>query len=446
MGLLGNPSSGDLANILVSVGLAQNFGALRALVTEGVQRGHMSLHARNIAIAAGAPTYAVDECVTFMIRSGRIHQDGAKGYLAAHDLQRQLSTLTFQPVDVVKSPSLFHFQSKRHNIAMNVAFKTVHTPVTIVLASNCVDNLTNALFGSKAYDWVENVLNFLDKVELTTTKLTRDNIAHSKQLKCISMFMNIVTRRLLQPDETVAETIEFIKAFASGHNADPPSSSNHNVTVGRAFLSGLWQIFEFRVAKWISLPLLANEIVSQQRSIMLALVSKVDITGDSQVDFQNLFTLHSSRFQVVLFLLCDAIAFDSNMISDESLGFMRQLGEHFEREQTACHDINRFSRDIEQISKQGLSSDGSLQSGIVNGFLYWFLLVKGWDLSKIVDLCIKHAHDTEGFRSLRFEMKEFIAAVSSEPPTALGGFDAKLCCKATELYRKYYNVDWIYSL
>ena len=52
--LMGVTSASQLAEIIVSVGLAQNLAALRALATEGIQRGHMSLHARQVAIAAGA--------------------------------------------------------------------------------------------------------------------------------------------------------------------------------------------------------------------------------------------------------------------------------------------------------------------------------------------------------------------------------------------------------
>ncbi|MDW8327660.1 MAG: hydroxymethylglutaryl-CoA reductase, degradative, partial [Anaerolineales bacterium] len=52
--VLGVGSARELAEIIVSVGLAQNLGALRALATEGIQRGHMSLHARQVAVAAGA--------------------------------------------------------------------------------------------------------------------------------------------------------------------------------------------------------------------------------------------------------------------------------------------------------------------------------------------------------------------------------------------------------
>src|SRR3546814_6224550 len=47
-------TAGELARIIAAVGLAQNFGAMKALATEGIQRGHMSLHAQNLAFAAGA--------------------------------------------------------------------------------------------------------------------------------------------------------------------------------------------------------------------------------------------------------------------------------------------------------------------------------------------------------------------------------------------------------
>eukprot|EP00126_Sphaerothecum_destruens_P011355 Sdes_comp20903_c0_seq4m18093 len=84
--LLGYPTSQELAMIVVSVGLAQNFAALRALATEGIQRGHMALHARNIAIAAGAPSHAVTETAAFMITCGNIHFETALKYLKTHNL------------------------------------------------------------------------------------------------------------------------------------------------------------------------------------------------------------------------------------------------------------------------------------------------------------------------------------------------------------------------
>ena len=52
-------TSDELGMVMASVGLAQNFAAMRALVTEGLCRGHMRLHAKNIAIAAGAPAHLI---------------------------------------------------------------------------------------------------------------------------------------------------------------------------------------------------------------------------------------------------------------------------------------------------------------------------------------------------------------------------------------------------
>ena len=58
--LIGARSSGELAGIIAAVGLAQNLAALRALATEGIQRGHMRLHARQVALSAGAKLDEVD--------------------------------------------------------------------------------------------------------------------------------------------------------------------------------------------------------------------------------------------------------------------------------------------------------------------------------------------------------------------------------------------------
>jgi len=73
LNLMGVKSARELAQVMVSVGLAQNLAALRALATEGIQRGHMALHARQIAIAAGAPLEWVDEIADQMVAKGEIN-------------------------------------------------------------------------------------------------------------------------------------------------------------------------------------------------------------------------------------------------------------------------------------------------------------------------------------------------------------------------------------
>lgn len=76
--ILGVSSAKELAEIMAAVGLAQNLAALRALVTEGIQRGHMRLHARNLAIMAGATGDLVDRVAEKMIKDGRVRYDYAR--------------------------------------------------------------------------------------------------------------------------------------------------------------------------------------------------------------------------------------------------------------------------------------------------------------------------------------------------------------------------------
>ena len=75
--LLGVKSSAELGQVIAAVGLAQNLAALRALATEGIQRGHMTLHARNIALQAGASSNEIDLVVQRMIESQNVTVDSA---------------------------------------------------------------------------------------------------------------------------------------------------------------------------------------------------------------------------------------------------------------------------------------------------------------------------------------------------------------------------------
>jgi hydroxymethylglutaryl-CoA reductase len=82
MKILGVKSANEFAEVIAAVGLAQNLGALRALASEGIQRGHMSLHARNIAINAGAPTELVDAVAERMVKEKKVRVDRAKEIIA----------------------------------------------------------------------------------------------------------------------------------------------------------------------------------------------------------------------------------------------------------------------------------------------------------------------------------------------------------------------------
>jgi hydroxymethylglutaryl-CoA reductase len=81
--ILGVESASELAQVMVAVGLAQNLAAIRALATHGIQKGHMRLHARQIALAAGANDDEVDGIVNQMIADKNIHITRAQEILEA---------------------------------------------------------------------------------------------------------------------------------------------------------------------------------------------------------------------------------------------------------------------------------------------------------------------------------------------------------------------------
>jgi len=81
--ILGTDTAEDLARVIAAVGLAQNFSALKALATTGIQKGHMALHAHNIAMMAGAVGEEIDEVARALVAGGKVRLD-----LAEAELQR----------------------------------------------------------------------------------------------------------------------------------------------------------------------------------------------------------------------------------------------------------------------------------------------------------------------------------------------------------------------
>lgn len=81
--IMGVKTARELAEVMACVGLAQNFAAIRALANEGIQRGHMTLHARQVAMAAGATGDAIDRVAQQLVAERNFKVDRAKELLAA---------------------------------------------------------------------------------------------------------------------------------------------------------------------------------------------------------------------------------------------------------------------------------------------------------------------------------------------------------------------------
>lgn len=78
LALLDVKSASELCEIVACVGLASNLSAIRALATEGIQHGHMSLHARSVAVTSGAGPEEVESLARLLVEGGRINEAAAR--------------------------------------------------------------------------------------------------------------------------------------------------------------------------------------------------------------------------------------------------------------------------------------------------------------------------------------------------------------------------------
>jgi hydroxymethylglutaryl-CoA reductase len=81
--IMGATTADRLMRVAGAVGLVQNFSALKALATEGIQRGHMTLHAKNVAIAAGAKGPEIDAVAAELVARKAVRQEVAEEVLAS---------------------------------------------------------------------------------------------------------------------------------------------------------------------------------------------------------------------------------------------------------------------------------------------------------------------------------------------------------------------------
>src|SRR5699024_6543243 len=86
-------TAGELSGIIATLGLAENFASLRALASEGIQKGHMKLHTRNMATQAGARDDQIDKVVELAVKESKYRLDDIKRYLEIVNLPHQTKHL-----------------------------------------------------------------------------------------------------------------------------------------------------------------------------------------------------------------------------------------------------------------------------------------------------------------------------------------------------------------
>ena len=304
----------------------------------------------------------IPECVSFLIETKRIHQTAAKAYLEAHQLihsirhsQENLSkTLTDAHAP---TPSIFYVE--HGEASLHIAFESISNTAFIQMNQE----ISKDLFGDKSHEWIISTLNLLDKVRLTTLKPLRSNVLVTKKLKMISILINVLIKNLIIKYSLNTRIV--VIDILNGQHINDSKIEDYILKIGFPLLKSLWQVFEWRVKEWVENEDLKKAIIQHQKQIMHDLIHGTDVTLDS------LLQLHSQRFQVRLFLLFDAISFDPDLLNFNELECLQRMGHFLEWKQMLAHDISRLDRDYDFYLKRGLSTDGSIEKGVVNSFLYW---------------------------------------------------------------------------
>jgi hydroxymethylglutaryl-CoA synthase len=355
--LLGNPSSKELAQVMASVGLSCNFAAIRAMVSEGIQKGHMGLHARNIAISAGVPNELVQEVVEYMKQRNDISEQAAKDYLAAHNF----SVATMVRPRFYGSLSTFsiHISDINPPVKLDIAFESIGIPIHLA-----IDKQTRPLTGQageihdkfmgakRGYEWTMNFWNLLDRVRFEPD-LPRTNIIIRSKLKLLAIWMNILSFKLIQ-NWNLEMASKFIQMIIQGKDEQLFSQLRGSdnipsiVVYPICLLREIWHIFDFHLQEWKSSLVpnsgdLAKSIVQELEAVILSNINCHIASQESKLTFHQFLDCKSKQMCATLMYLCDYLG--AAEIDPVFIQQLKVLGRILECLSSALRDLSKFVKD-----------------------------------------------------------------------------------------------------
>lgn len=412
--ILQQPTARTLSGIIVSVGLAQNFAAVRAIAVTGIQKGHMALHARNIAVAAGAPSELVAEVCSYMLLRKTINVETAKEYLHAHAVfsEIQSNSPPLSPVSITL-PSMFFVEipipELEGTISLNIAFEAISKrPQYIAIMppngrnkeDKALTTLQKQLLGDKGYNQLEKMFLFLASMrsivisnssEESALLISRSNIGLQNKLQLLSILINIIAYRLMEvrPLKVRAFLQKLLEASSGPANGDHDGELHeldakffHNLMVenmepgdeilstGLPLFLALWQVLHYHIEQEVPHKLLRKRLMKEQWQLVNDIVrsyelgtlvksSECNAVPDTGLEekFLEYVSVQATRWQATMLLLIDSLALASELITPERLDFLTQIGEYMEWEGSIAHDLARYQRDATER--------------VPNAYLFW---------------------------------------------------------------------------
>lgn len=369
--LLGNPSTKELAHILVSIGLAQNFAALRALVSEGIQKGHMGLHARNFAIKAGVPDYLIPDVVNFMKNNKIISVNAAKNYLDSFKVYSEMRGSIKNENGVAKDLSSFYIEIDysflKEPIVMNFLLNTkINPPVHFALRSRKikdddirVSEIFKVLFGEQKHeDWLHEFIKFVNHFDFFNKNSNLSSLYSLKyKIKMTVILLYTVSYNLLQFN--FEETKNFLLQMLSKNNDNNYDKmlevlslvpNNIALNFGLSVILELYEIMKFYLNNHVkSNKIIIEKIIHEVETSLKGFIQMFELCenikqGKERLDdksYRNFLELRLKRLNATVMILSD-LAFAEEHISEEIVNYFLALGKYVEIKITLIRDSHRY--------------------------------------------------------------------------------------------------------
>ena len=376
MKILGNPNSEQLCQIMVSVGLAQNFAALKALVSEGIQRGHINLHAKNIAYRAGTPDHLIGDVVNFMKNSGSINEETAKRYLESIQLyskirkngenknENKLNKLSNFYIDI-------NFSFLKYPIKMNILINSKISPeinfklLTGGISDNDKDKriqiIKNDFFGQKQKSvWLYEFMTLVHSLDLFKNNLENIYQIKYKVKLCVVLFFQI-TNNLLKNNSNEEILSNFITEmlkekyingnFESLFNLIPDSGKTNNISLefGMTVILELYEIYLFYIDNYLTskkpiMNLIKKEVIQSLNNFIKLREYKRNKKIKNLEDFEQYLELRLTRLNAIVLLLID-YGFSNEIYTEEEINNFIALGRYAEIKITLFRDFSKNKSD-----------------------------------------------------------------------------------------------------
>ena len=421
MKILGKPNSEQLCQIMVSVGLAQNFAALRALVSEGIQRGHINLHAKNIAYRAGTPDHLIGDVVNFMQNSGSINEETAKRYLESIQLYSKLrkNGKNKNEKKIFNKLSNFfidiNFGFLKYPIKMNILinskispeinFRLLTTGINDTNNDKRINIIKNDLFGQKQKSiWLYEFMSLVHSLDLFKNNLEEIYQIKYKVKLCVILFFQITNNLLkINTDEEIISNFinEMLKEkyingnFESLFNLIPNTDNTQNISLefGMTVILELYEIYLFYIDNYLTskiyiMKLIKQEVILSLNNFIKLKDYKTKIKINTFEDFEKYFELRLTRLNAIILLLID-YGFSNEHYSEEEINNFISLGRYAEIQITLFRDFSKVKNMSDNLlnsykifrdflkEKKGISDDKLIEEK--------YFGIKSQEKNKLID-------------------------------------------------------------